>query len=250
MSSATRVAPLGPVEADQLSSLALYQQSVGSRCPYKVGFFLLNGTTGEYFPLGCGRQKCAVCVRWQAVRTAGAVALAEPERFLRLSLVGDDWQTVRGRVRRVRYELQRRVGQAVEIAWTVERNPKGTGHHVHGFEHGAYVPQGLLAEVCDYLGMGRNTDIRKWVPQGPLSTAYGIKGLLYPMKGASDSHLEYLELNGGRLIHVSRGFCRLGKGGPQMGLEALRREWAVRRHPENGRDHWGVVYRPGWEVSL
>lgn len=248
----------GDVEArDGLpSSLASYRESLRSsrpRCERKLNLWLVNQATGEFMPLGCGRMTCPQCVGWLAVRTAGAVGLAEPQRFGRLSLVGNDWQTVRARMSRLRYDLRKALRQDFEWAWNVEQNPKGTGHHVHFFQHGAFVPQRLLAELADYRGMGRNVDIRQWKPQGSLSTAYGLKGLLYPMKGALDEREGqddevlngFLAINGRRLIHASRGYFR--HCGEHLGLEDARRKWSVVRRGATEPDPWGVRYCPAWE---
>jgi hypothetical protein len=237
-------------EADGLSSLASYRKSLGGskrrRCAAKKNFWLVNGVTGEICPLGCGRMTCGDCVGWLAARTAGAVGLSEPERFGRLSLVGDDWSTVRARMGRLRYDLRKALGKPFEWAWNVERNPKGTGHHVHFLTHGCYVPQRLLCRLADYNGMGHNTDIRQWRAQSSLAEAYGLKGLLYPMKSAQGVELpDFLELNGKRLIHASRGFFRFE--GQRLALEDARRQWSTLRGGTAEPDPWGVVYQPAWE---
>lgn len=239
-----------------LSSLAYNRESLPrrpERCERKKYLFLVNGATGEFVPLGCSRMTCPSCSRWLAIRTAGAVGLAEPQRLIRFSLVGDDWQTVRARMSRVVYDLRKALPGGVELAWNVEPNPKGTGQHIHALEHGSYIPQPLLAEIADRRGMGRNVDIRKWEAQGPLSSAYGLKGVLYPIKGAlgEQEGLDvFLRCNGRRLIHATRGFFRHGALGPHVGLEDARRIWSVVRRGATEPDPWGVRYCPAWEKGI
>lgn len=236
------------------SSLVHYRESLGNsrpRCERKKNLFLVNGATGEFIPLGCGRMTCPACVPWLAARTAGAIGLAEPERFVTLTQVGNDWQTVRARMGRVAYDLRKALGNYLEWAWTVEVNPEGTGHHVHLFQHGAFIPQRLLSHLADYNGMGRVADIRKWEPQGTLSSAYGLKGLLYPSKGALgevDALGVFLEANGRRLIHATRGYFRYC--GRHLGLEDARRMWSVVRRGATEPDPWGVRYCPAWEKGI
>ncbi len=233
------------------SSLVLYRETLAggrTRCERKKNLFLVNGATGEFVPLGCGRMTCPACVPWLAARTAGAIGLAEPERFATLTLVGEDWRTVRARMYRLRYELRKSLGVAFEWAWNVEPNPKGTGHHVHLFEHGAYIPQRLLSRLADKNGMGGVADIRKWEPEGSLSSAYGLKGLLYPTKELREDLDVFLEANGRRLVHASRGYFRYC--GTHLGLEDARRKWSVVRRGTTEPDPWGVRYCPAWERGI
>ena len=255
MASSSDVAPA----AAPLSSLALYRQSVpesddlvpgpkAKRCPTKWGWWLVDGLTGEKLPAGCGAASCKACGCWAATRTAGAIGLANPERLVRLSLVGNDWQTRRARFRRATYELRCLLGPDLHWAYCVERNPRLTGFHAHCWHRGRFIPQRLLVEVCDSVGMGRNCDIRRWEPRGELSTAYGIKGLMYGLKGLKAGGQEqYLEENGGRLVHASRGYWLDGEGKP-CGLGEARRAWGRLRTCEERA--WKVRYEPKWEVKL
>src|SRR5579883_526421 len=69
-------------------------------CEYMAGWAFLNALTGETVPARCGRNRCAYCLRVNARRRARAIAWAGPERAILLTLVGDDWQTVRPRMYR------------------------------------------------------------------------------------------------------------------------------------------------------
>jgi len=156
--------------------------------------------------------------------TALAIGLVEPERFVRFSLVGDDWQTIRRRVRAVAFDL-RHEGFSWNCCWHVERNPRGTGHHVHAFQWGDFVSQRKLQTVCMAQGMGY-PDIRKWEQVGTRGAMYGLKHAVgYGLKGASrkEGLEQYLAANGGRLVHASRGFWREGRDGPHInGIRGAR----------------------------
>lgn len=177
-------------------------------CEYMAGWAFLNALTGETVPARCGRNRCAYCLRVNARRRARAIAWAGPERAILLTLVGDDWQTVRPRMYRLRYRIARAAGLC-EWVWHVEPNPKGTGHHVHAWQHGAFVPQDVLSRLADEVGMGRFVRINR-VRSRVGASAYGLKGLTYGLKGveADDEGTAYLRVNGYRLTHQSRGYFR------------------------------------------
>jgi hypothetical protein len=166
---------------------------------------LWNPDTGELRLVPCRRLRCTPCLQSATWRRGLAIAVAAPERFVTLTLVGNDWPTIRGRMKRLRYDLVQELG-ALEWVWTVEANPAGTGHHVHAWQRGDFIPQARLSDLADYNGMGFRADIRKWHEQG--GSAYGLKGVGYGLKGAEAQTAgeTYLALNGARLTHQSRGF--------------------------------------------
>jgi len=141
-----------------------------------------------------------------------------------LTKVGDDWQVIRGRMKRLQYDLVREIG-VCDWVWSVEQNPKGTGHHVHAWQRGEFVPQARLSELADYNGMGFRVDIRRWYSEGKGAESYGLKGIGYGLKGSAgeESARVYLEVNGARLTHQSRGFFEGGvRAAEQRGVERAR----------------------------
>jgi len=60
---------------------------IGSRCPRKLGFVMLSLSTGVVMPARCDANFCPYCAPIKAGQIARAMALAEPERMLRLSLI-------------------------------------------------------------------------------------------------------------------------------------------------------------------
>jgi hypothetical protein len=174
---------------------------------------LVNLVSGKVIADGCGRNDCLICGPVKAWRIAQAVGYTQPERFVRLSLVGDTWQERRGRIRRWRYFV-RQDGYAWQDVFFVERNPKGTGFHAHLYQHGDWVPQAVLQEHAQRSGMGF-PDIRRWREVDHGGYAYGLKSATgYGLKGAarSESLTGYLADNGGRLFHASRDFWRSPDG--------------------------------------
>lgn len=204
-------------------------------------------TSGEWFYARCGANTCGYCLPRNVADRALAIAYAAPERWLRFSLVGDDHQTRRGRMKQLVYSI-REAGYATELVWYAEPNPKGTGYHVHAHQHGDFLPQRELVELADSVGMGRNTDIRAWHSEGGTGHAYGMKQTAgYGMKDARSrdrAAARYLEDNGGRLHHHTRGFFRHPDGTPIGNVKAAvkaaraaRRSdgsnWVLIRHPED-----------------
>lgn len=107
--------------------------------------------------------------------------------------------------------LRHRLGQEVggwEWVWVVEHNPRGTGMHVHAWQRGSFVRQQTLSRLAAREGMGRVTDIRRWHQGDRDGTAYGLKAVVYGFKGTADDGLVagFMEANGRRLTHQSRGF--------------------------------------------
>jgi hypothetical protein len=176
-------------------------------CPKTRALVFVNTVTGEMIPARCGRNSCAYCVQGNARRRAKAIAFAAPERAILLTQVGEDWQLVRARMFRLKYELQKALEKEFQWVYHVEPNPKGTGHHVHAWERGAFIPQRLLSATADHVGMGGFARINK-IRSVRDAANYGLKGLGYGMKGveAAESRSEYLLANGRRLTHQSRGF--------------------------------------------
>ncbi len=201
---------------------------------------------GLQFPARCGRNACEWCGPVNALQTARAIALAEPERSYLLTLAGDDFQTVRARVNRLRYDVRQEVGPFFDC-WHVEPNPEGTGHHVHGLQHGRFVPVETFRRMADRRGFGRWVGLSR-VRSASSAALYGVKlaamaAAAYSLKGASADLEMFLRANGGRMVHASRGFWREGKGGgtlPGVGAARTIARWRVKGPqlcPASGEPH-------------
>lgn len=220
------------------------------RCPRKLGWALLSMETGQVIPAACRANTCGFCGPYNARLVGGAITLAMPERFGTLTQVGNDWQTVRARMKRIRYDLQAEL-PSWSWCWHVEPNPKRTGHHVHFWQRGSYVPQRLLSEVADKRGCGGVVDVRRWRPPTRGGTNYGVKmaGVSYGMKmaEATATQLAYLQANGGRLVHASRRFWRDNIGAP-CGQRAGMAAWAAETGQAWG-EQWLLVREEGWQPA-
>jgi len=197
--------------------------------------------TGEIHPWRCKRNRCARCGPINAHLVAGAIALAEPERLVTLTRVGDDWQTIRSRVRDLSYDV-RRSGRDWNVAWSVEPNPKGTGHHVHALHYGAFVPQRTLSRLSDAAGLGPVVDIRR-VTRRLEASRYGLKlaASAYGVKMADGELESYLRCNGGRVIHTSRGFWRDGPGRPIRSTRGAVQLAVRRAFGDSGARRWTLI---------
>ena len=198
-------------------------------CPRKVGFLMFNPVTGQVAPARCKANSCPHCGAVNAMLVGGAIALAKPERFITLTQVGDDWQTRRNRLKALRHDIINAVGEC-DWAWHVEPNPAGTGHHVHAFQRGDFIPQAELSRLATRRGMGRVVDIRKFELPADQGANYGVKmaGVTYGLKATEQEATmkAYLDANGGRLVHSSRGFWQVD--GEPVGQREAMKAWASR----------------------
>lgn len=191
-----------------------------SHCPRRSEYWYQSESTDVCFRARCGANFCPWCAPINAAQTARAMALAAPQRMIRLSLVPHQFRRTQLVVASLQKWARRNYG-TFEMAFHVEPNPKGTGNHIHAWQHGpSKIPQDKLQEACERVGLGY-PDIRRWRDRGG-KTGYGLKGIGYGMK---HEDLEmFLSLNGGRLVHHSRGFFRDGANGERLTLgEAKRR---------------------------
>lgn len=170
------------------------------------------------------------------------MAHSRPERFCTFTRVGNTWQEVRGRMKRLRYDVDH-AGFRWDWVWQVEHNPKGTGHHVHCWQRGDYVPQRSLSRMAVTRGMGEVVDIRAWHPREARTTAYAMKAITYTFKDAAGDLAPdaFLAMNGHRLSHQSRGWWSAG-GARDQEREAIRDmfgppdpEWVVVTSDKVGR---------------
>lgn len=161
---------------------------------------LMNLATGQRVPGSCDTYACDWCGPRRMGEWPFVLSTASPERLVTLTLAPPDRERRRGQVRDLKYRVRAR-GYACEWAWNTERNPKGTGFHIHLLQHGDYIPQ---RELQDLWG-GRRVDIR-----AIRATARDVVGL-YIVKESLDRSgyivKESLSLDG-RPVHLSRGYLR------------------------------------------
>lgn len=181
------------------------------------------------FPASCDSYACDICGPRKALTAAAcmtwAMRNADRSRLVTLTLAPEDWQARRKKARVFAGAL-RADGYRWEWSWTTERNPRGTGLHIHGVQHGDRVPQARLQDtwgaIVDVRAVGRR-HLDAAASRYTVKEALRVAG--YTVKGAAgDGLTEHLALNGGRAAHWSRGFLH-GKTKRQA-LAALREELA------------------------
>lgn len=194
----------GPLTCDNGREWAL-----ADLCPKRPQWVVCDQDPSLRFPASCDAYRCEKCGPRKARTAAAALTWgarqAPRRRLVTLTQVPDDWQRARSQV----FDFLRRIrrdGFTFEMGWAIEENPAQTGFHAHGIQHGDYVPQSLLQERWG----GRIVDIRAMKQPG--AGVYAVKEALrvtgYVTKGGrtSDGLPGHLDRNGGRVLHVTRGF--------------------------------------------
>jgi hypothetical protein len=185
------------------------------------------------------------------------MALAAPERSYLLTLAGESFATVRNRVKDFRWRLRKTSGRAWEDCWHVEPNPALLGeHHVHGLQHGEFIPVETFRRAATYAGFGSWVGLRK-VRNQAAASLYGVKlaalaASAYSLKGVGQDLEQFLAANGGRMVHASRGFWRDAGGAALPGVDAARAIGTQRLLdrdlcPGTGERHdWAGIWEPGF----
>lgn len=162
------------------------------------------------------KLSCHVCLPLVALDHAAAIAYARPNKFIRLSLVGNDVPTRVSRMTRFR-----RLIRAIHVGWRdvyhVHANPRGTGHHVHLWSYGSTANEAEVSAVAVRSGMGREVHVQDaYLPAVPVPRLpYGMAAVIDRPDGAQTlwpAALEYLQVNGGRLLHATQQFWRDPQG--------------------------------------
>lgn len=175
----------------------------------------------------CRSPLCLWCGPIEGALTAGALALARPDRHVRISLVGDDWPVIQQRLGRLIPRIRRR-GYDWRWAYSIEPNPHSLGAHIHAWQCGSHVPQHVLQMLCEEVGVGQPWIAMRTAPDGaPLG--YGMKLATaireMPLDAAREQLQRFVDLNGGRLIHASRYFWRDRFGNPVTLRRAQQSYW-------------------------
>lgn len=158
------------------------------------------------FPAGCSTWACSWCGPQKAKRKTAICAWAEPERFITLTQAPDQWQALRQRIRKLALRL-RAENYSVEWAWTVERGKRTGMIHVHALQHGSYIPQRTLQAMWGHIVHVRRIDDVDAAATYTTKHA-AARVVSYTFKEARSHLQEHLDLNGGRGVHLSRGYLR------------------------------------------
>lgn len=160
---------------------------------------LVNTTTRERIGGRCKAYRCAYCGPRKLKYLELCLCAAMPERFLTLTLAPEDPTQRRKQVAWLMQSV-RRGGRRCELAWCTERNPKGTGFHIHALQKGDFIPQRELQAKWG----GRRVDIRQVKSVGSGVQSYMLKVQAGAIRAAGYT----LKAQEGRLrpVNTTRGF--------------------------------------------
>lgn len=186
-------------------------EGVGRICPKRPQLLVCDQDPSIRRPVSCDAYRCPVCGPGKAVQAAAVATWAlrqvKRARFMTLTLAPETHQQRRKKIRVAAQDL-RAAGYRNEWAWAVEQGTKTGMTHVHLLQHGSYIPQRMLEAVwgarVDVRAVGQGS-VARYVTKDALRVAgYVVKGgtASLPSSGLDD----YLDLNGGRAMHWSRGF--------------------------------------------
>lgn len=210
------------------TDLAYYYRSsrekLLSACPNRPSQVVVNTVTGQTVPARCNKLRCPFCLPHEALGVAAALAMAQPTQLLLLTQLGSTWAGAQRRMNRFREVL--RATYTGGWAYHLEPNPDGTGTHAHAWWRGDHLGRRKLSDAA------RRAQLGEWVstaeahlpPAGPSGVprlTYGLKSVLrQPSNGLhlSGDAEAFLALNGGRLVHATRGYWRDWEGRPLPGL--------------------------------
>jgi hypothetical protein len=194
-------------------------------CPNTWGFYF-HPETGERVPRRCNRLSCGFCGPLVAYVTAEAIAMSLPTEHWVITRAGRDFQQIRKRMNSVFHKL--RATAKFEAAWVVHLK-KGK-LHVHIVAWGGDL-FGLedLTRAARNQGMGPHVEWLDMYDATEVIPRYILRPALvsFDHRDASLEKSEavlrnHLDINGGRLVHNTKGFWRTSDRKPLSGLKAAR----------------------------
>jgi hypothetical protein len=176
-------------------------------CPNKrTENIYIDTLTGHHFFRTCQRDSCLYCAPARCHWKGWAIHQSTPTHIVTITQVGDEWKAIKANMKAFHRAVRRRY-PGYECAWTVERNPQGTGKHVHqwGRFHDTNVS---LDGVAENIGMGFAEAEVLRVKTGPVT--YPLKTIIdlhgAPVAEARATFQAYLDDNGGRLLNSTEKF--------------------------------------------
>jgi len=219
-----------------LVSRATFLDQVPKQCNRRIGQGeVLNPSTGELRPHMCGANSCPYCSKIKRRQVVRAVGASDPQAFLTLTQVGNEFPVVQARMRNLFRRLARS-GWPMEFIYVVECNRKNGKHfhHVHALVHGVVPDASTMADAAQHAGLGAvvQFDELKGDPLRPARYIWQNDSYRRPTYNNGErkprKHLpldlpHLLWINGGRIFHSSRGFWRIDGEPTRGGFEALVR---------------------------
>lgn len=170
----------------------------------------------------CRITSCCWCNRSLASDLRGAIKLAAPTHFMLITGLTEDLRDNRRAVNRL-IEYLRRSRFSLQLCWAIEPNPAEDGFHAHAWVRCDHIAPEQLQKSAYSAGLGltrmRPVDARE-------SFDYIVKLSTHNATSARRFH----QLNGGHLVHATRGFWLDVAGQPVARHEALRAARATYEH--------------------
>lgn len=200
-------------------------------CPERYPYLLVNRRTGKSTPAWCDANRCGFCAPRRARATERALRLARPAHLVTITQAGATWKEVHTRLRAFLKTLDH-AGVQWSWAYHVEADPHDPRLHVHAWQRGDRVPADELTQWSRRAGMGL-VDIRAVTHHGNLG--YGMKAVTSlgsdtPAAVAETAVTDFVEINGGRLVHASQGFWLDRDGDPTTYKHVLKEVNASATH--------------------
>jgi len=201
----------------------------------------LDHRTGELRPTfapRCRRNDCPSCGPWKARIIELTLHVAQPELLVTIGPIQVEPHEISTQVSRYRQRVRRATSSPVQDAYFVESYTSRSEPHLHMYSFGAALRQDMVvsAAMATRLGDETHIDVQPITHHGNLG--YGMKMITRPKSETDRS--EFLRLNGGRLVHASRGFWRGPDGVVQEGgyLTSYRRVWGYQDDAGTEADRW------------
>ena len=198
------------------------------RCPHRPTGMVVNRDTGVLVTPQCRRLRCPSCIVPRAIEVGRAIALANPNLWITLTEVGETWPEVQHGMKMFKQRL-RRLGVDGHFAYNLEPSRDGTSH-AHLWWRGETVDRATIKVAAASGKFGTYSEIGTSFPAtreySRPTIEYGLKSILSDRPPAPTelwpAARDYLDRNGGRLVHSTRGFWRDHEGLPSTLTAASR----------------------------
>lgn len=199
------------------------------RCPNRPEGVVVNRHTGVVVTPQCRRLRCPSCIVPRAIGVGQALALARPNLWITLTEIGATWPEVQQGMKMFKQRLCRMCVSGA-FAYNVEPSDNGRTGHAHLWWRGEEVARTTIQIAAESGHFGSYAEVGTAFPASVAyarpTIEYGLKAILRdrPEQPSTlwPSALDYLERNGGRLVHSTRDFWLDAHGNRTTLTEATR----------------------------